>query len=150
MPDITVAPIPAADLQPALPNRHSDVRLLTPDHQRSVPGQPTTKRCNQPSNRSRLLCPARSRPRRRCPSNMMVSLLQTPPARAATAVAALEDGAYTSTPVQTQFGWHVILRENSRESNPPTFESVRDSINQQVKQKKFEAHMVSLRASSKN
>ena len=68
----------------------------------------------------------------------------------ATAVAALEAGAYTSTPVQTQFGWHVILREGSRESSPPTFESVHDSLNQQVKQKKFEAHMASLRASTKN
>ncbi len=66
----------------------------------------------------------------------------------ATAVAALENGAYTSTPVQTRFGWHVILREDSRESTPPTLESVRDAINQQVQQKKFEAHLASLRASS--
>lgn len=64
------------------------------------------------------------------------------------AVADLEDGAYTPAPVQTQFGWHVILREGSRESTPPTLESVRDSIDQQVQQKKFEAHMVSLRSAS--
>lgn len=64
----------------------------------------------------------------------------------ANAVAALEDGAYTSTPVQTQFGWHVILREDSRESTPPTFESVREAINQAVQQKKFEAYLASLRA----
>jgi len=63
-----------------------------------------------------------------------------------TAVAALADGGYTSEPVQTQFGWHVILREESRESEPPTFESVRDVINQQVQQNKFEAHIASLRA----
>jgi peptidyl-prolyl cis-trans isomerase C len=61
------------------------------------------------------------------------------------AVALLEDGNYTSTPVQTQFGWHVILREDSRENQPPTFESVRDVINQQVQQKKFQAHLVELR-----
>lgn len=67
----------------------------------------------------------------------------------ATAVAALENGSYTSTPVQTEFGWHVILREDSRESTPPTFESVRDVINQQVQQKKFEAHLASLRVSTK-
>ena len=65
-----------------------------------------------------------------------------------TAVAAMEDGVYTSTPVQTQFGWHVILREGSRESTPPTFESVRDAISQQVQQKKFEAHMTILRAAA--
>jgi peptidyl-prolyl cis-trans isomerase C len=62
------------------------------------------------------------------------------------AVAALEDGGYTSEPVQTQFGWHVILREESRESEPPTFESVRDVINQQVQQNKFQAHLETLRA----
>ena len=66
----------------------------------------------------------------------------------ATAVAALENGAHTSTPVQTQFGWHVILREDSRESTPPTLESARDGINQQIQQKKFEAHLASLRSSS--
>ena len=64
------------------------------------------------------------------------------------AVAALEDGNYTSEPVQTQFGWHVILREESRENQPPTFESVRDVINQQVQQKKFQEHLVTLRAAA--
>ena len=64
------------------------------------------------------------------------------------AVATLEDGKYTPVPVQTQFGWHVILREESRENQPPTFESVRDVINQQVQQKKFQAHLVELRAAT--
>lgn len=64
------------------------------------------------------------------------------------AVAALEDGSYTPQPVQTQFGWHVILREASRENQPPTFESVRDQITQQVQQKKFQAHLATLRSAS--
>jgi len=64
------------------------------------------------------------------------------------AVAVLEDGGYTPEPVQTQFGWHVILREESRDTEPPTFESVRDVIDQQVQQKKLEAHLISLRATS--
>lgn len=66
----------------------------------------------------------------------------------ANAVAALEDGNYTPEPVQTQFGWHVILREQSRENQPPTFESVRDVIIQQVQQKKFQAHLATLRQAS--
>jgi peptidyl-prolyl cis-trans isomerase C len=65
------------------------------------------------------------------------------------AVAAMEDGGYTSEPVQTQFGWHVILREESRDSEAPTFESVRDVLTQQMQQKKLEAHLVSLRAAEK-
>ena len=34
----------------------------------------------------------------------------------ADAVIALEDGAFSPDPVQTQFGWHVILREESRDA----------------------------------
>ncbi len=64
------------------------------------------------------------------------------------AVAVLEDGQYTPDPVQTQFGWHVILREDSRENQPPTFESVRDVINQQVQQKKFQEHLAELRTAT--
>lgn len=63
------------------------------------------------------------------------------------AVEGLENGDYTKTPVQTQFGWHVILREESRENTPPTLESVRDRVSQQVKQNKFQAHLASLRES---
>jgi peptidyl-prolyl cis-trans isomerase C len=61
------------------------------------------------------------------------------------AVQALEDGQYTSTPTQTQFGWHVILREESRESEAPTLESVRENILQVVQQKKFTDHLDALR-----
>ena len=65
-----------------------------------------------------------------------------------TAVAAMEDGQYTKEPVQTQFGWHVIYREESRDAEPPTLESARDAINQQVQQTKFEAHLEGLRTAA--
>ncbi|MDX1405329.1 MAG: peptidylprolyl isomerase [Woeseiaceae bacterium] len=61
------------------------------------------------------------------------------------AVSTLTDGSYTKQPVQTQFGWHVILREESRENTPPTLESVRDRVIQQVQQKKFQEHLATLR-----
>lgn len=61
------------------------------------------------------------------------------------AVSNLKDGEYTKTPVQTQFGWHVILREDSRESEPPTLESVRDVIKQRVEQQKLQEYLVQLR-----
>jgi peptidyl-prolyl cis-trans isomerase C len=57
------------------------------------------------------------------------------------AVSAMEDGEFTSEPVQTQFGWHVILREESRESAPPPLDSVRDVIKQRVEQEKFQKFM---------
>jgi len=64
------------------------------------------------------------------------------------AVAALENGKYTSAPVQTQFGWHVILREDSKESVPPTFESAQEEIRKKIQNDKFQAHLESLRGSS--
>jgi len=66
----------------------------------------------------------------------------------ADAVVALEDGAYSKAPVQTQFGWHVILREDTRENEPPTLESVRDAIKQRVEQEKFQDYMQGLRDGS--
>lgn len=41
---------------------------------------------------------------------------------------ALETGAYTAEPVQTQFGWHVILVEDRRDTAPPPLEAVRQQM----------------------
>lgn len=61
------------------------------------------------------------------------------------AVQALGNGEFTKEPVQTQFGWHVILREDSRESPPPPFESVTGTLKQQVEQQKLRDYMNGLR-----
>lgn len=62
------------------------------------------------------------------------------------AVAALEDGKFTTEPVQTQFGWHVILREESRANEPPTLESVRPVIKQNIEQTKLRDFLEGLRS----
>lgn len=62
-----------------------------------------------------------------------------------TAVQALNDGEFTKAPVQTQFGWHVIMREGSREATPPPFESVMEVLKQQVEQQKLQDYLASLR-----
>jgi peptidyl-prolyl cis-trans isomerase C len=62
------------------------------------------------------------------------------------AVSALTDGAYTKSPVQTEFGWHVIRREESRANEPPPLESVRDSVKTAVEQTKFKDYLDGLRA----
>ncbi|MGI9273119.1 MAG: peptidylprolyl isomerase [Woeseiaceae bacterium] len=62
------------------------------------------------------------------------------------AVAALEDGAYTKAPVQTEFGWHVILREESRTSEAPPLDSVRDAVKTNVEQTNFQRYLEGLRA----
>ena len=61
------------------------------------------------------------------------------------AVAELNDNEYSSAPVQTEFGWHVILRENSRDSVPPTLESVSNEIRQKIMQESFQDYLDSLR-----
>ena len=61
------------------------------------------------------------------------------------AVANLENGSFTQDPVQTQFGWHVILREDSRQAEPPTLDSVREVVKQRVEQVKFQQYLESLR-----
>ena len=52
----------------------------------------------------------------------------------AEATAAMEKGTYSKEPVQTQFGWHVILLEDSREPEPPSLDSLRAQIETQLKQ----------------
>jgi len=41
------------------------------------------------------------------------------------AVTELKNGETTSAPVQTQFGWHIIRREDSRDQPPPPFDEVK-------------------------
>jgi peptidyl-prolyl cis-trans isomerase C len=44
------------------------------------------------------------------------------------AVAALKKGAYTKAPVKTKFGWHVILLEDTRTPEPPTFDDAKPQL----------------------
>lgn len=56
------------------------------------------------------------------------------------AVVALQKGEFTKTPVQTQYGWHVIQLEDVREVQPPPFDAVQDRLVQIVQAKKFKAY----------
>lgn len=58
----------------------------------------------------------------------------------ATAVKELQPGAYTRSPVKTQYGWHIIRLEESRPTTAPPFEQVRERLVQVVEAKKFRAH----------
>jgi len=50
----------------------------------------------------------------------------------ATAAFALEKGAFTSEPVQTQFGWHVIKLEDRRKVQPPSFAEAEPQLRQEM------------------
>ena len=53
------------------------------------------------------------------------------------AALALEVGAYTKEPVQTQFGWHVIKVEDKRSQQPPAFETVKDQVRSLLIREKY-------------
>jgi peptidyl-prolyl cis-trans isomerase C len=65
------------------------------------------------------------------------------------AVIALEKGKFTTTPVQTQFGWHVIQLDDSRAASLPPLDQVKDRVKQLVQRKKVAAHLLELRKTSK-
>lgn len=64
------------------------------------------------------------------------------------AVIALENGKYTTTPVQTQFGWHVILREESRGKAAPPFETVKEQLRHMLQTQTMQKHVDELRAAA--
>lgn len=64
------------------------------------------------------------------------------------AVQGMEVGSYTSEPVQTQFGWHVILLEDRKDNQPPGLDAVRDEMTNVVNQQKVEAYVESLKNSA--
>jgi peptidyl-prolyl cis-trans isomerase C len=66
------------------------------------------------------------------------------------AVALLKDGEYTHTAVQSQFGWHIILRTGARPTPPPPpFEQVKDQIAPSVEQKRVGQYVESLQKNTK-
>ena len=65
------------------------------------------------------------------------------------AVVALKPGEYTHTPVQTQFGWHIIKLDDTRELAAPPYDSVRQRLEQIVSAKKFKAYADDLTKNAK-
>ena len=53
------------------------------------------------------------------------------------AARALPVGEFTTDPVQTQFGFHVILVEDKRPVEPPTFEQVREQVREVVTRERY-------------
>jgi peptidyl-prolyl cis-trans isomerase C len=65
------------------------------------------------------------------------------------AVKTLKKGEMTQEPVQTQFGWHVIKLEDTRESATPPFEQVKQQVTNGVIQKKLQMYVDSLKKTAK-
>jgi peptidyl-prolyl cis-trans isomerase C len=65
------------------------------------------------------------------------------------AVVKLQKGKYTETPVKTQFGYHVILREDSRAQTPPPLDSVKEQLMPYLQRKKVQTMVETLRKQAK-
>jgi len=55
------------------------------------------------------------------------------------ATAALEVGKFSQEPVKTQFGYHVIIKDEEKQAEAPPLESLRPRLEQQIKQAKVKA-----------
>lgn len=65
------------------------------------------------------------------------------------AVREMAKGQYSKSPVSTQFGYHVIKLEDTRKATPPSFESVKDRLRQDLQKKRLEAHLGELKEAAR-
>lgn len=61
------------------------------------------------------------------------------------AMVALQKGKFTPTPVQTQFGWHVIQLDDVRDTKAPSFEEAKPNLTQRAQGLLVEKHLADLR-----
>ncbi|MDP2694510.1 MAG: peptidyl-prolyl cis-trans isomerase [Gallionella sp.] len=67
----------------------------------------------------------------------------------ANALLNLKKGEYTKEPVQSQFGWHVIKLDDTRELKVPSFEEVKPQLQQRLQQQSIKKAIDELRAKAK-
>jgi peptidyl-prolyl cis-trans isomerase C len=65
------------------------------------------------------------------------------------AMVKLEKGKFTETPVQTQFGWHVIRLDDVRDTQFPPLAQVQGQIREALQQQRVQAFVEGLRKSAK-
>jgi peptidyl-prolyl cis-trans isomerase C len=65
------------------------------------------------------------------------------------AMVKLDKGQYTDTPVQTQFGWHVIRLDDTRPAHYPEFDEVKEQLKQSMQQPELQKAVKALRDKAK-
>jgi peptidyl-prolyl cis-trans isomerase C len=65
------------------------------------------------------------------------------------AVSSLEKGKFTDEPVKTQYGYHVILLEDSKPIEAPPLDEVKVQLTQQIQQQNVKKQMDTLKAAAK-
>jgi peptidyl-prolyl cis-trans isomerase C len=65
------------------------------------------------------------------------------------AVVGLKKNTLATAPVQTQFGWHVIKLIDTRATQVPSYDKVKDGIERTLQQRKLEKMMLGLKEKAK-
>ena len=65
------------------------------------------------------------------------------------ALKTLKKGEMTAAPVETNYGWHIIRLDDTRDLAPPPFDQVKDQIMSRVIQKKLQAYVEELKKTAK-
>jgi peptidyl-prolyl cis-trans isomerase C len=67
----------------------------------------------------------------------------------AAAVADMKKGGYSKAPVQTQFGWHVIALDDTRQGKAPDYETIKPQLQNFLQQRHIAAYLDKLRSGAK-
>jgi peptidyl-prolyl cis-trans isomerase C len=67
----------------------------------------------------------------------------------ANAMLNLKKGEYTKEPVQSQFGWHVIRLDDTRDLKGPSFDEIKPQLQQRLQQQSVKKALDDLRAKAK-
>jgi peptidyl-prolyl cis-trans isomerase C len=65
------------------------------------------------------------------------------------AARAMKVGSYSTEPIKSEFGYHVLLLEDMRTQNAPTFEELKGEIKNAVERDKLQKHIRELIAAAK-
>jgi peptidyl-prolyl cis-trans isomerase C len=65
------------------------------------------------------------------------------------AMVKLKKGEMTDEPVKTQFGYHIIKLEDTREAQFPAFDEVKGQIKQRLEQQQLAAYRDEVRSKAK-
>ncbi len=65
------------------------------------------------------------------------------------AVTGLKKGEVTAAPIQTQFGWHIIKLMDTRATQAPSYDKVKDGLERTLQQRKLEKLMLGLKEKAK-
>lgn len=65
------------------------------------------------------------------------------------AVMELKKGEVVAAPIQTQFGWHVIKMVDTRATQVPAYDKVKEGLERTLQQRKLEKMMLGLKDKAK-